>query len=191
MTDEKILLAKLEEEPGARTSQIQTKTAIMAGNNFGLTYLLARVRDRNPYSNYRVPDSLEEFEFTIKGVIRLEMMQSPELRAYRRALGASFTQKKTREKYTWRSRMLIKAFPNLEAVRTFLNQDPLTGWSNSQPVLLPPDLEQPDEWRLVLQIQDITLPEDKRLADIVADYLQNTSQVLVLEAKRDILSPII
>jgi hypothetical protein len=173
-------------EPGARESQNMAKTAVLADTNFAISYLLARVIEDHPYEDYELPDSLAEFEFTLKGIMRYEMLQDDDMRPYRRLLGSSFTRKKTREKLTWRSRISITAFDGIDTVRNFFNQDPLSSWPESSSLSIPADAVAED-WYILFQVQDVDLPNNNRLADFLVDYL-NQSELLTLVAHQDLLS---
>ena len=53
-------------------SQLAAIKAIVKGTNFNICCFLAKVKTDNPYG-YLVPEDVEELEFTIKGVMRIEM----------------------------------------------------------------------------------------------------------------------
>jgi hypothetical protein len=186
------LLVKLDAEPDAWKSQQDAKAAIMAGQNFGLTYLAAQVRSFQPYDNYQAPDSLEEFEFTVKGVIRLEMMASATYQGDRRLLGSMFTKRKSRERFAWRSRMLVQAFDSVEAINAFLEADPLNQWPAADSFTILPDDLDPDEttWLVLFQVHDVQMPNGRRFADILANFLSSESKMLRLLKRNDILPPV-
>jgi hypothetical protein len=166
-----------------RAHQAQVKQAIVEGQTFGLTYLLARLKDRHPYDNYRVPDRLAEFEFTLKGVLRLEMMEHPVYRGWRRLFGSNT---KARDLSSWRSYLLIKAFADLAAVRTYIEADPLLTWSAGQfpwPEALPPN-----DWYVLFQVLLIEGGR-YRWSNALEIFLTDHSALLELVGRYDILPP--
>lgn len=179
-----------EKEPGAYYSQTMAKTAVLADPNFGIAYVLARVIKEHPYTDYKLPRTLEEFEFSIKGIMRFEMLQNDDLRQFRRLLGSSFTRKKSREKLTWRSRILISAFDSLASVEAFLEQDPLLRWPGSPHFSFTSAAAlMPEGWFVLFQVQDVDLPDSLRLTDVLIDYIQ-FSEVFALVAHQYLLSPV-
>lgn len=174
-------------DPDRRQHQAQVKQAIVKGQTFALTYLLARVKDRHPYDNYQVPEGLSQFEFTVKGVLRLEMMGHPAYRGWRRLFGSNT---KARDISSWRSRVYVKAFASLEEVRAYVEADPLLGWSGSG-FPWPEDSPQ-DDWYVLFQVHDLLIGDGKeRWADMFATFLEQHSALLQLVASCDVLPPII
>lgn len=179
---------KKHEETNVATSQHSAKTAILADGNFALTYLLTRVRSRQPYENYALPASLAEFEFDVKGLLRLEMMNAPGYRRERRLLGAMFNKKKTGEHFAWRSRVLYRALPSLAAARAYLAADPLFTWGMcANPDWLRAVPEDEATWMVLFIVHDVSLPGGRRLADVLTDFFSGVSQSLELVACTDIL----
>jgi hypothetical protein len=167
------------DDPDRRAHQAQVKQAIVEGQNFALTYLLGRVQDRRPYDNYRVPDDLAVFEFTVKGVLRLELLHSKDkalFAGWRRLFGSNT---KAQELSTWRSRIYIKAFDSLAGVRAYVEADPLLTWSGRG---FPWRDELPAEaWYVLFQVQDVLIKGDKeRWADLFGAFLMTQSRVLKL-----------
>jgi hypothetical protein len=172
-------------DPQRRAHQAQVKYAILENQTWGLTYLLARVKDRAPYRNYRVPSDLDVFEFTVKGVIRLEMMAKEGYKGWRRMFGSNT---KARELSTWRSRASIQAFANLGASRAYINADPLVSWEGSV-IALSDDLP-PDDWYVLFQIQDVWLPGGEyRWSELLEAYLRNDSRLLAFAGRCEVLPP--
>ena len=185
MNEKPILRTKPGRDPERRAHQAQVKNAIVEGQAWGLTYLLARVKDRAPYSNYKVPGDLETFEFTVKGVVRLEMMAKEGYKGWRRMFGSNT---KAREISTWRSRASIKAFANLGEARTYIQADPLASWGEGSIAL--PDHLPPDDWYVLFQVQDVWLPGGKyRWSDLLKAYLRNDSRLLAFAERCDVLPP--
>lgn len=183
MNEKPILRTKPGRDPDRRAHQAQVKNAIVEGQAWGLTYLLARVKDHAPYSNYTVPDDLETFEFTVKGVVRLEMMSDEGYRGWRRMFGSNT---KAREISTWRSRASIKAFANLDEARAYIEADPLASWGQETAAL--PDHLPPDDWYVLFQVQDVWLPGGKyRWSDLLEAYLRNDSRLLAFAERYDVL----
>jgi hypothetical protein len=175
------------DDPDRRAHQAQVKQAIVEGQDFALTYLLARIKGREPYDNYRVPDSLGEFEFTLKGVLRLEMLDHPVFRGWRRLFGSNT---RARELSTWRSRVYVKAFESLAEARAYVADDPLlASWSETS---FPWPDGAPQDGRYVLfQVQDVLVEDGKfRWTDAFGEFLKNHSALLELVASHDVLPPV-
>lgn len=190
MTKPELLVKLPDREPEAYKSQNDAKAAVMAGQNFGITYLLTRVRTFAPYSNYSVPDDLDAFEFTVKGVVRLEMLADSAFRSQRRLFGSVFTRRKTGEKYTWRSRAAVKAFDGLPAVEAFLARDPLQAWPGNRRLSIPQESPAGEDWYLLWQVQDVELPGGQRFADVLEAFFNGHSELLALVARADIVPPV-
>jgi len=175
------------DDPDRRAHQAQVRGAIVEGQDFALTYLLARVKDRAPYDNYTVPGGLAQFEFSLKGVLRLEMIEHPVYKGWRRLFGSNT---KAREMSTWRSRVYVKAFAGLAGARAYVEADPLLAWSEA-PFHWPEDLPQ-DDWYVLFQVQDV-LPENGRYrwANAFGIFLRDHSALLELVASHDVLAPVI
>ena len=185
-TKRRILPTKPGQDPERRKHQAQVKEALLTGQAWGLTYLLARVRSRHPYDNYRVPDDLAVFEFTLKGVVRLEMLKSPTYKGWRRMFGSNT---KAQELGTWRSRVAIKAFGSLADARAYVEADPLLAW-NPQPFPWPQDAP-PDGWYVLFQVQDVWVAGGKaRWSEMLAKFLLEESALLQLVALYDALPPV-
>jgi hypothetical protein len=183
-------MSKLRTKPGRdpdrRDHQAQVKNAILEGPAWGLVYLLARVKDWQPYENYVVPESLEVFEFTLKGVLRLEMMNDPGYRGWRRMFGSNT---KARTMSTWRSRVAVKAFENLAGARRYVAGDPLFSWGET-PFSLPANLP-PDDWYVVFQVQDVWLPGSQYTwADLFEVFLKQDSALFEGVARWNVLAPL-
>lgn len=174
------------EDPDRRAHQAQVKQAIVEGQAFALTYLLARLKDRQPYDNYEVPGRLAEFEFTLKGVLRLEMIEHPVYKGWRRLFGSNT---KARELSTWRSRVYVKAFANLAQARAYVDADPLLAWSNDP---FPwPDALPENDWYVLFQVQDVLIENGKyRWANAFGISLKEHSAMLELVASHDVLPPV-
>ncbi len=102
-----------------------------------------------------------------------------------------FTRKKTRERYSWRSRVLFKAFPDLDTARTYLSADPLWQWPKSSSFTLPESLPPNGEaWLLLFQVTDVWLSADRSLVDILETYLRKYSDLLAFIGRYDVLPKI-
>jgi hypothetical protein len=175
------------EDPDRRAHQAQVKQAIVEGQAFALTYLLARLKNRQPYDNYRVPDSLAEFEFTLKGVLRLEMIDQRVYKGWRRLFGSNT---KARELSTWRSRVYVKAFASLSQARDYIEADPLLAWSDT-PFPWPDNLPR-ETWYVLFQVQDVLIEGGQyRWANAFGIFLKEHSALLELVASHDVLPPAI
>jgi hypothetical protein len=170
-------------DPQRRDHQSQVKTAIIEGQAWSLTYLLARVQDHRPYSNYSTPKELEVFEFTVKGVVRLEMMAQEGYKGWRRMFGSNT---KAHEISTWRSRVSIQAFGDLAQAQAYVSTDPLLTW-NEQSCALLDDLPS-DDWYVLFQVNDVWLPGGKyRWSDLLESYLKTGSRLLAFAGRCDVL----
>lgn len=181
------LRVKPGRDPNRRGDQAQVKQALVTGQTWALTYLLARVKDRWPYDNYQLPENLEIFEFTLKGLLRLEMLTVGGVyKGWRRMFGSNT---KAHDISTWRSRVLLKAFENLQGAQDYIAADPLWGWTG-QSLSLRPNLPA-QNWYTVLQIQDLWLPDGQtRWSQVLAGFLLQESRALELVGIGDVLSPI-
>lgn len=170
-----------------REHQAQVKQAIVQGQDFALTYLLARVKNFQPYNNYHIPESIAEFEFTVKGILRLEMMEHKVYRGWRRLFGSNT---KAKDISNWRSRVLIKAFANLADARKYVEADPLLTWSDGG---FPwPDNLAENDWYVLFQVQDVLISEGKyRWANAFATFLKDHSALLEVVARYDVLEPVL
>jgi hypothetical protein len=181
----RILPTKLEQDPERRTHQARVKEALLEGQAWGLTYLLSRVKEREPYDNYHVPDDPAVFEFTVKGVLRLEMLSNPTYRGWRRMFGSNT---RARDLATWRSRASVKAFENLGDTRAYIEADPLLTWDD-RPFPWPQQLPA-DDWYVLFQILDVWLPGGQvRWSEMLATFLREESALLQLVAAHDVLPP--
>ncbi len=173
-------------DPDRRAHQAQVKYAILENQAWGLTYLLARVKDRAPYENYRVPDDLATFEFTVKGVVRLEMMADARYKGWRRMFGSNT---KARELSTWRSRAGIKAFATAADARAYIKADPLLRWGASNGGV--PNALPPNDWYVLFQIQDVRLPNSTHgFSELLGGFLLNSSRLLELVGLIEVLTTV-
>lgn len=175
------------DDVGRRTSQAQVKEAMVAGATFSTACLLTQVCTDQPYANYTLPDSYEAFEFTLKGLLRLEMMGLEKYTSWRRLFGATT---KARDITRWRSRVLPKAFANAREAQKLLDSCPLAGWNGagSCPLL---EAGLPDgDWLVLLQVHDVRLGNERLFSDLLADFFGGDSQVLRLVASHNCLPPV-
>lgn len=180
-----MLSAKPGEDPNRRAHQAQVKQAILEGQTWGLVYLLAGVVDHEPYDNYTLPATLAEFEFTLKGLLRLEMMDKPKYAGWRRMFGSNT---KAHEMSTWRSRVALKAFENSAAALDYIRADPLWTW-NVAPSKVPQG-KPGDGWHVVLQVQDVWIARGRyRWSDLLAAFLLDDSRALKLVGLFEPLPP--
>jgi hypothetical protein len=184
-------LTRLEVKPGQdpdrRQHQAQVKNAIVDGNTFALVNLLARLRTRRPYENYTLPKSFDEFAFSAKGLVRLEMAGLDAYRGWRRLFGANT---KAKDISTWRSRVLLRAFPDLKAAQAYVLADPLLGWPGAGQAQLPERLEGDLPWLVLFQVHDVLLQQAGcSLADLLERYLAKDSKAFALVARWQLVPP--
>lgn len=174
------------DDAGRRTSQAQVKEAMVAGATFSTSCLLTQVRTGRPYANYTLPDSYEAFEFTLKGLLRLEMMGLEKYAGWRRLFGATT---KAHDIARWRSRVLPKAFVNVQEAQKLLDGCPLAGWNGEVGCpLLKAELPD-DDWLVLLQVHDVRLDNGQLFSELLADFFGD-SQTLELLASYSCLPPV-
>ena len=180
-----ILPIKPGEDPNRRAHQAQVKQAILAGQAWGLTYLLAQVIDHAPYDNYTLPEDLDVFEFTLKGLLRLEMLDKPKYAGWRRMFGSNT---KAHEMSTWRSRVALKAFADSAGALDFIRADPLWTWQ-TEPTQIPAG-KKGDGWHVVFQVQDVWIAKGRyRWSELLAAFLLQESRALRLVGLFEPLPP--
>lgn len=183
----KKLSVKPGRDPERRQHQANVKNAIVDGNTFALVNLLAQLRTRRPYENYTVPDEFDEFAFSVKGLVRLEMMGMAAYKGWRRLFGANT---KAKDISTWRSRVMVQAFPDLDAARAYIEADPLLDWPGAERPELPAQLPQGEPWLVLFQVHDVWLEEaDCAFADLLRRYLERDSRAFALVSQWRLLSP--
>jgi hypothetical protein len=167
------------DDPARRAHQAQVRQAIVERQTFAMVYLLTRLKNRQPYENYRVPDNLAQFEFTVKGVVRLELLRNETettFAGWRRLFGSNT---KAQELSTWRSRASVRAFAGFPEVRAYVKSDPLLTWSERS---FPwrDDLPQKD-WYVLWQVQDVWIKGgQERWSDLLGAFLLDRSKLLQL-----------
>jgi len=162
--------------------------AITKRANFGLRCFLTRFRHDNP-CGYRAPQDLGEFEFSVKGLLRLEMMNSPDedYLFWRRLFGTTTGEKIGRragefigKPASWKSRVLFKAFRDGREAHKFLVESPLNRWPGGGLAPLAEVLTGQEEGPLLLlQLHDVGLDDGRTFGDLLAQFL-GRSQVLQL-----------
>jgi hypothetical protein len=178
-------------DPDRRPSQQLAREALMRGTAFGVSCLLAAVRDRQPYSNYALPDTFPEFAFTLKGLLRLEMMNAGGNFAKGRRLFGATTRAALKNIRRWRSRAFPLAFEHAAAARAHLEKCPLGHWcaSGRCPLL---QASFPDkDWLVLLQIDDVWLDAAHTVtfAQLMMLFLREGSRTLRLVADGSCLRP--
>lgn len=183
---------KLRTRPPRRDKRIDSQLAAIAAiterTNFGLRCFLSRFRHDNPYG-YRAPQDLEEFEFSVKGLLRLEMMnsQDEDFLFWRRLFGTTTGEKTGRragefvgKPASWKSRVLFKAFKDGREAREFLAGSPLNRWPGGGFAPLAEMLTGQERGPLLLlQLHDVELGDGRTFGDLLAQFL-GQSQVLQL-----------
>jgi hypothetical protein len=144
-------------DPDRRPSQAIAREALIGGTAFGVRCLLTAVRDTQPYSNYSLPETFPEFAFTLKGLLRLEMMNAGgDLARMRRLFGAT-TKAAERNIRRWRSRVFPLAFEKGLDARAHLAACPLGRWcDDGRCPLLKADFPT-NGWLVLLQVDEVWL----------------------------------
>lgn len=180
-------------DPDRRPSQNLAREALIGGTAFGLRCLLTRVRDYRPYSNYSLPETFPEFAFTLKGLLRLEMMNAGgDLANIRRLFGAT-TKAAERNIRRWRSRVFPLAFEKSDDGRAHLEACPLGRWCDSGrcPLL---EAEFPDNgWLVLLQVDDVWIDEKHEVTfgqALEFFFREEKSRALELVAAGSCLKPL-
>jgi len=193
-----LLLLQPEEPEDFKKYQLQAKEAIFKGQAWSLVYLLARVKDSQPYDNFCLPDKVEAFEFSLKGLIRLEMMHHKDYKGWRRLFGAVLDPNKgpkragrpksEKERFAWRSRVALKAFTSSAAALDFIRADPLWTWQAQPPTI--PAGRKDDDWHVVFQVQDVWIAKGRyRWSELLARFLLEESRALHLVGLFEPLPP--
>jgi hypothetical protein len=189
------MVRKLKTRPPRRDRRIDSQLAVIDAitkrTNFGLRCFLTQFRHDNPYG-YRAPQDLGEFEFSVKGVLRLEMMnsQDEDYLFWRRLFGTTTGEKTGRragefvgKPASWKSRVLFKAFKNGKEAREFLVGSSLNRWPGGGLALLAEVLTgQESGPLLLLQLHDVKLDDHRTFGDLLTQFLAQ-SEVLQLLGK--------
>lgn len=149
------------DDAARREHQLAVKRAFVQLPAFGLTLLAAEVLPptdpKAGYANYGLPTALEALAFTLKGALRLEMMNCKDERfqRFRRLFGSNT---KAKDIQAWRSRVYVEAYANGAAA------------AGAVPSMLPPGaaagdllerLEAVTNRVVLLQINDVYLDEGR------------------------------
>lgn len=170
-------------------SQLDAIRSITEGTNLELRCFLARYRDENEYGE-RAPSDLEDFEFTVKGLIRLEMMSldDDDYLHWRRLFGTTTGNKTGRhagrfedKPASWKSRVLLTAFEDGQEAREFLIHSPLNRWPGGGLTPLADALSEDEEGPfLLLQVHDVDLLDEdgtdtgETFAGLLSRYLDDS-----------------
>ena len=179
-------------DPGRRPSQAMAKEALMGGTAFGLGCLLAVVRDPRPYSNYSLPETFEEFAFTLKGLLRLEMMNTGDGFAKSRRLFGATTKAAQRNIQRWRSRAFPLAFKDSAAAHAHLKACPLGRWcASGRCPLLRARLPE-SGWLVLLQVDDVWIDQAHTVTfgQMLGLFLKEESRALRLVEAGSCLKPL-
>ena len=180
-------------DPDRRPSQNLAREALIDGTAFGLRCLLTHVRDAQPYSNYALPDTFAEFAFTLKGLLRLEMMNAGgDLARMRRLFGAT-TKAAEQNIRRWRSRVFPLAFEKGRDARAHLEACPLGRWCDAGRCPLLKANFPPTGWLVLLQVDEVWLdPEQTVTFGQALEFFfgQGKSRALELVAAGSCLEPL-
>jgi len=164
----------------------------MTGTAFGVGCLLAVVRDPQPYSNYSLPKTFPEFAFTLKGLLRLEMMNVGGNFAKSRRLFGATTKAAEKNIRRWRSRVFPLAFEDGSAARAHLEACPLGRWCASEQCPLLRAKFPDDGWLVLLQVDDVWLDQRHTVTfgQMLALFLKEESRALRLVVAGSCLKPL-
>lgn len=189
MVNQKKLKTKPPRHDPRIDSQLAAIAAITKRSNFGLRCFLTQFRHNNPYG-YGVPRDLEEFEFSIKGLLRLEMMNSKDGDDlfWRRLFGTTTGEKTGRragefvdKPGSWKSRVLFKAFKDGREAKEYLVKAPLNRWPGGGLAPLAETLTgQESGPLLLLQLHDVELDDGGTFGDLLAQFLVESKFLLLL-----------
>lgn len=180
------------DDPGRRPSQALAREALIGGTAFGVGCLLAAVHDPRPYSNYSLPETFPEFAFSLKGLLRLEMMNVGGHFAKARRLFGATTRAAERNIRRWRSRVFPLPFESSAAARAHLKACPLGRWcaSGQCPLLR---AKFPDEgWLVLLQVDDVWIDQAHTVTfgQMLGLFLKEESRALRLVEAGSCLKPL-
>lgn len=180
------------EDAARRDHQQAVKKSLIVLPAFGLTLLAARVRPADQpstgYANYTLPRDPAELAFTLKGALRLEMMNSKQahLQKYRRLFGSNT---KAKDLSAWRSRVYVSAYANGS-----------TAAQAAAAMLLPTTRAKPRAdflakvtaetgQMVLLQVDDVFLDEQRThlFSDLLLGFLQRDSRLLAYVATLRVL----
>lgn len=160
---------------------------------FGLTLIAASVKkteDPNTaYSNYQLPTDTAELAFTLKGALRLEMMNlgNDQQKAYRRLWGSN---SRGPDLHAWASRVYVEAF-----------QDGKTAAAQLENFCLPQQTEIDKTVKLkrilsgvtrpvvFLQVNDLYISDEpeKLFSTMLGDFIETASRLLSYVGKLYVL----
>lgn len=147
------------DDAARREHQFAVKRAFVEFPAFSLSLLAAEVLPSTDtqagYVNYTLPDSAQALTFTLKGALRLEMMNSKDERfqRFRRLFGSNT---KAKDIKAWRSRVYIEAYANGAAAAQAIAAMLAPGTPAGE---LPARLGSVTNRVAVLQINDVYLDE--------------------------------
>lgn len=180
------------EDAARRDHQQAVKNALIVLPAFGLTLLAARVRPAGQsttgYDNYTLPRDPAELAFTLKGALRLEMMNSKNgyLQKYRRLFGSNT---KAKDLSAWRSRVYVQAYANGSAAAQAATAMllPITPAKPSADFLATVTAETAQT--VLLQVDDVFLDEKRThlFSDLLLGFLQRDSRLLSYVAQLRVL----
>lgn len=169
------------EDQNRRDHQQAVKRSIIELPAFGLTLLAARRKPGDSgYENYELPRDPSELSFTLKGALRLEMMNSGNAlwMKYRRLFGANT---KAQDLSAWRSRVYVEAYATGAEAATAAQAMAMPGLTD--PTDLNAFVQQVTRERqttILLQVNDVFLAEDRQylFSDLLRSFIERDSRLL-------------
>lgn len=178
------------EDAARREHQKAVKNALIVLPAFGLRLVAARVRAASEreagYENYTLPNEPAELAFTLKGALRLEMMNSKqeEWQKYRRLFGSNT---KAHDLSAWRSRVYVQAYANGAAAAEAAQMMLLS--TTVAPADFLAKVAAQRNTIVLLQVDDVFLDEGRRrlFSDLLIDFLNRQSRLLAYVANLRVL----
>ena len=168
------------DDQSRRDHQRAVKQSLIELPAFGLTLLAASVKRGADagYENYELPNDGDALAFTLKGAIRLEMMNSGNAlwMKYRRLFGANT---KAGDLSAWRSRVYIEAFESGRAAAqaALALRIPGRGWGMDELIAA---LQPATATTVLLQVNDVFIDEARAylFSDVLRSFIERDSRLL-------------
>jgi len=166
------------EDQNRRDHQQAVKRSMIELSAFGLTLIAASVKVGGGYDNYELPTDPDELDFTLKGALRLEMMNSGNAlwMKYRRLFGSNT---KAGDLSAWRSRVYIEAYDSGKSACEAAEAMKVPGQSVGLEKLTA-EIEQMSGAVVLMQVNDVFLADDRTylFSDLLRTFIERDSELL-------------